>query len=143
MRLGHVRIERSVNEEYLTSGKVGKLEAYLIHYPFSKGLKAWIEKHNRYSSMEAQLIQDNRGKLIRWRNLLSRDSSLRRKTAKSLVYKMPFRPGLMFLGRYVLSGGFLDGRAGLRFCILKSFYEYLIGCKWLEMERRTRGLAKQ
>jgi glycosyltransferase involved in cell wall biosynthesis len=141
VRLGHVRVERSINEEYHTSGETINLNACLIHYPFSKGLMAWIEKHNRYSTMEAVLVGEKRAKSVQWRHLLSSDPIIRRKSAKTLIYKMPFSAGLMFIGRYIISGGFLDGRAGLRFCILKTFYEYMIGCKCLELKRRTRGLA--
>ena len=141
MRLGHVRVERSINEEYHTRGETNNLNAYLIHYPFNKGLKAWIEKHNRYSSMEAELIRDIKDESVQWRHFLSRDPVIRRKSAKCLIYKMPFRPAFMFIGRYIISGGFLDGQAGLMFCILKTFYEYMIGCKWLELKRRTKGMT--
>ena len=36
MKIGHVRVERSINEEYVTDGKISYLEAHLHHYPFNK-----------------------------------------------------------------------------------------------------------
>jgi len=36
--------------------------------------------------------------------------------------------------------GFLDGRAGLIYCILRSIYEYMIDIKVRELRRRENGL---
>lgn len=140
MRLGHVWVERSINEEYHTDGSTSDLNSSLIHYPFNNGLRAWIDKHNRYSTMEAELIANGRSLKWRWKDLLSSDQVLRRKTLKALVYSLPGRPLIMFFGRYIITGGILDGRAGLMFCVLKTYYEYMIDCKVQELIRRSKGL---
>jgi len=36
-----------------TTGRIGMLSRPYIHYNFSKGLEDWIDKHNRYSTLEA------------------------------------------------------------------------------------------
>src|SRR5882672_1490883 len=54
-RVGRVRVERSVNEEYHTDGAVLRLRHHLDHFPFNRGFSEWIRKHNRYSTMEAGL----------------------------------------------------------------------------------------
>ncbi|MCK4870198.1 MAG: glycosyltransferase family 2 protein, partial [Gammaproteobacteria bacterium] len=46
MRIGSVWIDREINEEYHTSDKIVELDGHLLHYPFNKGIKDWIEKHN-------------------------------------------------------------------------------------------------
>jgi len=140
MRLGRVWVERSINEEYHTDGSIRDLQAALVHYPFNKGLGAWIEKHNRYSSMEAELIVNGGGGEWNWADLISSDPVRRRKALKALVYALPGRALLMFVGRYFVTGGILDGRAGFMFCVLKSYYEYLIVCKVRELRRRAQGL---
>ena len=140
MRLGHVWVERAINEEYCTRGEVRNLRSALEHYPFNKGLNAWVDKHNRYSSMEAELIVAGRCRDWSWGDLVAADPVVRRKALKGLVYSLPGHAVLMFLGRYLAAGGFLDGRAGLMFCLLKTFYEYLIECKVRELQRRSRGL---
>jgi len=141
MRLGRVWVERSINEEYHTDGATADLRGALLHYPFNNGLNQWIDKHNRYSSMEAQLLVNGARAERCWSGLLARDPVIRRKSLKAIVYSLPGRPLLMFFGRYILSGGFLDGRAGLMFCLLKTCYEYQIDCKVRELRRRARGLA--
>jgi hypothetical protein len=139
MRLGRVWVERSINEEYHTDGPVRELKSPLVHYPFNKGLGAWIDKHNRYSGMEAELIVSGGGDWS-WAQLISSDPVRRRKALKALIYTLPGRAVLMFIGRYFVTGGILDGRAGFMFCVLKSYYEYLIVCKVRELRRRAQGL---
>lgn len=139
-KIGRVRVERAVNEEYLTDGGVGLLQGHLLHYPFNKGFHAWFDKHNRYSTMEGELLARGQAGPLPVAHLIGRDPVLRRKAVKSLMYKMPCRPLLMFLGLYVMRGGFLDGRAGLTFCVLRSFYEFMIDCKAFEGASRARNL---
>lgn len=140
MRLGRVWVERTINEEYHTDGVTRDLQTALVHYPFNNGLSAWVAKHNRYSSMEAELIVSGGGRDWRWAQLFDADPVLRRKALKALVYSLPGRPLLMFFGRYFVTGGILDGRAGLMFCLLKTWYEYLIDCKVRELRRRAQEL---
>ena len=140
MRVGHVRIERTINEEYHTDGKVGFLQSHLIHYPFNKGFSAWLEKHNRYSSTEASLFEDGGNAYLNIGDLFNRDPVVRRKAIKSYVYRLPGRPFLIFLALYFIRGGFLEGRPGFIYCVLKAFYEFMINCKVAENRLRQRGL---
>jgi glycosyltransferase involved in cell wall biosynthesis len=138
LRLGRVWVERFINEEYHTDGETRSMKSALVHYPFSKGISYWVEKHNRYSTMEAELIVNGNINNWRWRELFDSDPVSRRKGLKGLAYNLPGRPLVMFFGRFFVTGGILDGRAGLMFCILKTFYEYLIDCKVRELHKGGR-----
>ncbi len=140
LKIGYVRVERAINEEYITDGRVDYLQNHLHHYPFNKGFSSWLEKHNRYSTMEAELIVT--GDLVTpiLKDLFDKDPALRRRVIKAIVYRVPGRPLLMFIGLYLFRGGFLDGRAGLSFCLLRSFYEFLINCKVKELHLRAQSL---
>jgi len=140
IRIGKVSVQRFINEEIVTEGKVGFLQEHFLHYPFNKGLHAWIEKHNRYSTMEAELLHNTGSQKIEFKTLLDKDPSNRRRTIKAIVYKTPGRPILMFFLLYFLRGGFMDGLAGLKYCILRSFYEFMIDCK--VTEQRLRDLNR-
>jgi glycosyltransferase involved in cell wall biosynthesis len=140
LKVGRVSIEREINEEYHTDGKVGFLKEHFLHYSFNKGFHAWFEKHNRYSTMEAELLAENASTEINWRDIFISDPVLRRKAIKSFVYKLPGRPFLVFLALYIIRGGFLEGRAGLTFCLLRSFYEFMINCKMREIRLRKMEL---
>lgn len=137
-RVGRVRVVRPINEEYHADGDLGDLQAHLDHYPFNKGMSAWITRHDRYSSMEAALRASGAATELQWRNLLRSDADLRRRALKALAYRMPCRPLLIFMALYLLRGGILEGRAGLTFCVLRAWYEFVIDCKLLELQRRQR-----
>jgi len=140
MRVGHVHVIRSINEEYHTDGKVGFLQEHLLHYPFNKGFSSWLEKHNRYSSMEADLFENGGNADLNIGDLFNKDPVVRRKAIKSCVYRLPGRPFLIFLAIYFMRGGFLEGRPGFIYCVLKAFYEFMINCKVAENRMRRLGL---
>lgn len=138
-RRRRVQVHRPINEEYHAEGAVVSLAGHLDHYPFNKGFAEWIAKHNRYSTMEAELFAQ-RAALPPTGSVFARDPVQRRKAIKGLVYRMPGRPLLMFLALYLLRGGILEGRAGLTFCLLRAWYEFMIDVKRRELGRRAAGL---
>ncbi len=136
VRPDQVRVEREINEEFVTDGQIGFLQNHLNHYPFNKGFASWIEKHNRYSTMEAKLMSDGGLEKPTLADFFGSDPTKRRRAIKGIVYRLPFRPLWMFLALYIVRGGFLDGRAGFIFCSLRSYYEFMINCKVSEIELR-------
>ncbi len=141
VRLGRVWVEREINEEYHADGKVGYLEGHFIHYPFNKGLTFWIERHNRYSSMEAARLVEETQESPNLSGLLSKNPVARRKSLKQLAYRLPGRPLIVFLYLYIFRQGFLDGSPGLIYCTLRAIYEYMIDLKMKELRHREKGLA--
>lgn len=140
MKLGRVHVERAINEEYHTDGQVAFLEEHLLHYPFNNGFHNWFEKHNRYSSMEAEAIVVNKSRQAGIKSLFSTDPVQRRKAIKQIVYSLPGRPILIFCALYFLRLGFLDGSPGFTYCVLRAIYEYMIDCKVKELRRRKQDL---
>lgn len=137
---GRVRVEREINEEYYTDGDVGLLEGHLEHYPFNKGLHYWFERHNRYSTMEAKRLLEEREASIPWYGFWSSDPMLRRKAFKQFAYRVPCRPFFTFCYLYLFRFGFLDGMPGLQFSLMRATYEFMISLKMRELKRREKGL---
>jgi hypothetical protein len=134
-----VYYERLINCKQVVDGEVGAVNGYLDHYPFSKGMNHWLERHNGYSHFEAQQIVANRangGSFSLAKAFAANDFHERRYHQKELFYRMPFRPVLKFLLLYVGKRGFLDGRAGLTYAMLQSIYEYFIVLKTRELEEQ-------
>lgn len=131
-----IRFARDANPVPIVDGEVGYLREHFIHYNFSKGIREWIERHNRYSSYEAnetmKALADNPVKLG---NLFSRDRNTRRLELKNISFRMPCRAMLKFVFMYVIGRGFLDGRAGWTYCRLQAMYEYMIVLKVRELKR--------
>jgi glycosyltransferase involved in cell wall biosynthesis len=139
VRIGRAWVERPINEEFHANGEVARLRGHLDHYPFNKGFSAWIEKHDRYSTMEARL-RALEPPAERWSGLFAPDPARRRRAQKVWLHGMPMRPLVVFAGLYFIRGGVLEGRAGLTFSLLRAWYEYVIDCKALELRRRAAGL---
>lgn len=143
-RPGRVRYEREVNEVVVVNGLVEDLREPFDHYPFSKGIWHWIEKHNRYSTMEARLIawsSRNQSRFALGKALWSRDFNERRFHQKRLFYSLPARPLLKLAYMLLWRRSFLDGRAGVTYALLQSIYEYFIVLKTRELA--TNGSARE
>ena len=135
-----IRYERLVNPVAHVDGPTGELQGHIIHYPFSKGLVHWFERHNSYSGFEAQeLIKVLRGKRQPISGVLSRDPNVRRATLKDIFYRLPLRPQIKWAYYVFWRRAFLDGRAGMTYARLQSIYEAMITFKVRELQRQERG----
>ncbi|MGB5975227.1 MAG: glycosyltransferase family 2 protein [Nodosilinea sp.] len=122
-------------EREVVDGPTGFLRATYPHYTCSKGLSRWVDKHNRYSTDEAAetLRQLEQGR-VNWRALVQGESEVeRRRALKDLSLRLPLRPLARWLYMMFILGGWRDGRAGLAWCTLQAFYEYLIVLKVREL----------
>lgn len=140
VRLGRKTVLRFVQighgqREQLDPARIGTLREPYLHFPFSKGLEEWFEKHDRYSTEDA-----NEGRALRTsgrvslRPLFSGDATRRRRALKDLSVWLPLRPTLRFLYLLVLRRGFLDGRPGFVYCRLMAGYERMIVQKMRKLE---------
>jgi glycosyltransferase involved in cell wall biosynthesis len=84
---------RAVHEDMKMSGNTGVLHGDLIHHAYAD-LEKFIDHANRYSSLGAQMVADER-------------------RARFSIIDIVFRPAVNFIYRYIFRGGFLDGREGL------------------------------
>jgi len=143
---GKVHYERLVNSITVVDGPVGEISAHFNHFSFSKGMSNWFDKHNRYSSLEAAQIVFNKNSNANfsfWKAFFSKTINERRFHQKEMYYRAPFRPLLMFVLLYFVKRGFLDGRAGFTYALLRSIYEYMIVLKVREMQALEPGLKEK
>ena len=135
-----MRYERLVNPVSLPDGPVGNVGGFLDHFPFSKGIGQWLERHNSYSTFEARQIIENRrghsGYSLK-KALTHPDFHQKRFHQKELFYRLPARPLLKWLYMMIARRAFLDGRAGLTYASLQAIYEYMIVVKTRELEQET------
>lgn len=136
-RRGRVTVEREINETYIAEGRALQLKGHLDHYPFSKGIDWWFDRHNCYSAMEAKLLlaKTDRGAALE----RTSDPSARRATLKAIAYRLPLRPYLVFVYLYLLRCGFLDGRPGWVYANMRLAYEIMIDAKAAYLEHSTRS----
>jgi glycosyltransferase involved in cell wall biosynthesis len=135
VRVGRAHYEREINEVLIVDGDIAEIKEPFDHYPFSKGLDHWINKHNAYSRMEAELVA--MGLVVKpiWKiALFGKDFGDRRVHQKAIFYGLPARPLIKLLYMLIVRRAFLDGWAGIRYSILQAIYEYFIVLKTKEIQ---------
>jgi glycosyltransferase involved in cell wall biosynthesis len=130
--------------ETLEPSRIGTLKSSLLHFNFSKGLSDWIERHNRYSTAEAQQnvygYTDDDVPIL---DFLSAETDRRRRTAKKIFRRLPCRAIIRFIYMYLFRGGILDGKVGFTYCRLLAWYEWLIVLKEREIKAHARAKTQR
>lgn len=133
LKCGEVSYEKAGHgQKELTAGSLIYLKESWRHEAFSKGVANWIARHNSYSSEEIQLIMQLREESVAVRDVFTSDPIVRRRVLKRVAAKVPFRAVLNFFYGYFWKFGFLDGRRGLQYCLLRFTHEVHIGVKMSE-----------
>jgi glycosyltransferase involved in cell wall biosynthesis len=138
LRIGRVHYTRAINEITSVDGEIVDLKQAFDHLAFSKGIAHWVTRHNGYSTEEAQLLASGEATAHASLGtaLFARGLQRRRVAQKAIFYRLPLRPLVKWLYLVVVRGAALDGRAGLMYATLISFYEYLIEVKRREILAR-------
>lgn len=136
---------RGVNEHLVVDGKIGYLKCDFIHEDH-KDVTEWISKHNRYATMEAMELNkmNEDAKYIDsrfWGTQTQRKRWLRYRIFNNLPPLL--RPFLYFFYRYIVRGGFLDGKDGFIYHFLQGLWWYLlIDIKYLELKKKRLNIDK-
>lgn len=132
-------LDMEVHERVIVDGTIGTLNTPLIHEDF-KGLEAYIDKHNRYSTWEAHLrhhlLTTGRYGEDAVKPRLFGNAQERRRWLKKLAVRVPFEPTLWFLYHYFFKLGVLEGRPGLIACQIRSQYIANVRAKVWELRRK-------
>ncbi len=135
VRNGRVRyVNRGHAETQEVDGEVRDLKSDLIDENL-KGIDEWFARQNRYSRKEAEFEMASDTGLFKWGDLFRGDPLLRRTALKHLAMQVPARPLLYFLYSYVWRRGFLDGKDGLVFCMMRALYQGMVVAKKHDMQR--------
>jgi glycosyltransferase involved in cell wall biosynthesis len=131
--------DNEAHEHVELKGRVLHLEHELEHYAYPT-IAIWVEKHNRYAVWEATMY--NRFLNERIPATIGRGKRFKR-WLKKIYLRLPMRPLVRFLYAYFLRLGFLDGKPGLIFCTLLSFYDFLAWANVYERQMTdTRSPSK-
>jgi len=104
--------------------RLAYLKNNYMHDMSASGVDAWLARHRRYARREAEAwVAGKRPILTDIDRLFAHDKLERRRALKRLSYLLPCRPFARFFYQYLLRGGFLDGKAGYRYCRLLARYE--------------------
>lgn len=145
VRRGKARYTREINEVLEVEGPINDLKSPLDHFPFSKGIAHWVNKHNVYSTMEAQVIADGLSERdASWKTaLFAKDFHTRRVAQKGIFYRLPARPLIKWIYMVFVRRAILDGSAGIQYANLQTIYEYFIVLKTRELMRNSLSRAQK
>jgi glycosyltransferase involved in cell wall biosynthesis len=103
-----------------------------------KGLDEWFERQNRYSRKDAEyeLLQER--EKVRFKEIFSTDPLSRRAALKQTAYRLPGRPFIYFMYSYFMRRGFMDGKDGLVFCLMKAIYQQMVVVKKYDIRRMKK-----
>ncbi|MBL6934956.1 MAG: glycosyltransferase family 2 protein [Alphaproteobacteria bacterium] len=137
-RRGYGRCEdRRYDQHFLVSGRTALLDAPMID-DMRLDLDEWMSRHMRWAEAEAQEYLSPGDEGVIAGNLngtpVERKRALRRYYDRQPLFLRAFG---LFLYRYIWRGGFLDGREGLIFFTIQTFwFRFLVDVKIYE-KRKT------
>jgi glycosyltransferase involved in cell wall biosynthesis len=139
-RNGRGRCEnRKYDQHFMANGPTAQLANPMID-DIRISLGEWTSRHNRWADAEVdELLAPTHGVIAGG----SGDPVAEKRAQRGLYYRQPLflRALLLFLYRYVFKLGFLDGREGLIFYVLQTFwFRFLVDAKLYE---RRKAMGKQ
>lgn len=135
-------LDMEIHERLLVEGSVGTLHTPLIHRDV-KGLEAYIDRHNKYSTWEARVRsrylrnEHHAGDTVRAK--VFGNVQEQRRFLKMIAIRIPGEPYLWFLYHYIIRLGFLEGWPGLLASQLRCQYISHVRAKMREMRDRASG----
>lgn len=141
-RSGSARCEDRLYDQHFVSPHPAQRLPGLMHDMNVGDLGEWMARHNRWSSLEAAELGRTQRPLAgtrieaRW----SADPRERRRLYKGGYYRAPliWRALALFVYRYFLQAGFLDGRAGFMYAFFQTLWFRMLVDAKLHEQRRGR-----
>jgi glycosyltransferase involved in cell wall biosynthesis len=129
-----------VGERAFVDGRVRRLANDIVDED-RKGLASWLHKHVRYAQLKCEQGASTGSLPERLRAIRCKGSTrpLARSLLKELVFPgIPAKPAALFIYMYIARLGFLDGMAGLRFCLFHAWYEMSVA----SLRAEARGIRE-
>ena len=145
-RTGAGRVERRWMDEHVVVDRGRTIKLAGGFADANRGdLSFFTAKHNGYATREAVEVIAARYALFDEAPATLTGQARRKRLFKTEIYdRLPLWAGPLgyFLHRYVVQGGFLDGRAGLIYHLLQGFwYRFLVAAKVAEWEPELAACA--
>jgi len=130
VKLREVRFEGYVWEHFDKNAKRGFLKNPYLHYAHSHGFDDWIDKHQRYSSWNAQIVFNYLRTKDKTAFYTPRKVTLRTFSA-IFWFLVPF---VRFIYMFIIRGGFFEGWRSFLFCYQYFIYESMTLMKIIELK---------
>jgi glycosyltransferase involved in cell wall biosynthesis len=131
---------RLYDQHFILDGRASRLRNYMIDDQ-RNSITEWTNRHNRWADAEMRelLLQPKPGVIA---PRITGSPVEKKRALRGFYYQIPIfiRPFLLFIYRYLFRFGFLDGKKGLIFFVLQTFwFRFLIDAKMYESRNSTKG----
>ena len=133
--------DMEVHEHVVVEGATARLQNPLTHHNV-ESLSRYIQKHDEYSNWESHVLLQ-RGDDKELPPSLAGTQAQRRRWLKRKLFAVPGSPVLLFLYRYILRLGFLDGAAGLIYCGFQAVQMFHTKAKIYELKSKSKSKSKR
>ena len=127
--------DMEVHEHVVVDGVTAQLRNPIIHHNV-ESLSRYIEKHDEYSNWEARVLMAGNDATGEVKPQLFGSQAERRRWLKLQLFDLPGSPALLFLYRYLVRLGFLDGIPGLIYCGFQAVQMFHTKAKIYELRSR-------
>ncbi|MFN2428992.1 MAG: glycosyltransferase family 2 protein [Cryomorphaceae bacterium] len=124
-------MDMEIHEHPVLNGQTGVIKPKIDHRDF-RGVGSYMEKHNAYASWEAARFASMKND-----HQIKENFTWKQKMKYKLM-RSAFIGPVFFFGSFIFMGGFLDGRRGFVFAILKMAYFTQIYCRLREIENQAK-----
>ncbi|MCA1763923.1 MAG: hypothetical protein LC664_13160 [Flavobacteriales bacterium] len=121
----------AIGSDFVLNGQTGVIKPKIDHRDF-RGVGSYMEKHNAYASWEAARFASMKND-----HQIKENFTWKQKMKYKLM-RSAFIGPVFFFGSFIFMGGFLDGRRGFVFAILKMAYFTQIYCRLREIENQAK-----
>jgi glycosyltransferase involved in cell wall biosynthesis len=129
--------DMEIHEHVVVDGPTARLKNPLIHHNV-ESLSRYIQKHDEYSNWEARVLLQGEPAGSELPPSLFGTQAQRRRWLKKRLFALPGSPVLLFVYRYFLRLGFLDGVPGLIYCGFQAVQMFHTKAKIYELKSRRK-----
>jgi glycosyltransferase involved in cell wall biosynthesis len=130
--------DMEVHEHVVVEGATAKMRNPLIHHNV-ESMSRYIQKHDEYSNWESRVLLQ-RGDDTELPPSLVGTQAQRRRWFKRKLFGVPGSSVMLFLYRYVVRLGFLDGVPGLIYCGFQAIQMFHTKAKIYELKSKQTGV---
>jgi glycosyl transferase family 2 len=129
--------DMEIHEHVVVEGPTARLRSPLIHHNV-ESLSRYIQKHDEYSNWEARVLLQGEQNSSELPPSLFGTQAQRRRWLKHRLFALPGSPALLFVYRYFLRLGFLDGVPGLIYCGFQAVQMFHTKAKIYELRAASK-----
>jgi glycosyltransferase involved in cell wall biosynthesis len=129
--------DMEVHEHVVVDGATARLKNPLVHRNM-ESLSRYIQKHDEYSNWESSVLLKGGNTDSALPPAFFGTQAQRRRWLKTKLYVVPCSPVLLFIYRYFLRWGFLDGIPGLIYCGFQAIQMFHTKAKIYELKANQR-----